>query len=45
MHLVGYLKFKNQYNSFLNSERSDECIDFTMLCVFFCVSVHENVSK
>ncbi|KAF0750355.1 Uncharacterized protein FWK35_00015380 [Aphis craccivora] len=23
----------------LNSERSDECIDFTMMCVFFFVSV------
>ncbi|KAF0765180.1 Uncharacterized protein FWK35_00013239 [Aphis craccivora] len=26
--------------SILDSERSDECIDFTMLCVFFCVSVY-----
>jgi len=26
----------------LDSERSDECIDFTMMCVFyfFCVSVY-----
>ncbi|KAF0743454.1 Uncharacterized protein FWK35_00011529 [Aphis craccivora] len=23
---------------FLDSERSDECIDFTMMCVFFCLS-------
>ncbi|KAF0752796.1 Uncharacterized protein FWK35_00031390 [Aphis craccivora] len=23
----------------LHSERSDECIDFTMMCVFFFVSV------
>ncbi|KAF0717294.1 hypothetical protein FWK35_00031604 [Aphis craccivora] len=32
----------------LDSERSDECIDFTMLCVFFfffCVCVHKKVSK
>jgi len=26
----------------LESERSDECIDFTMMCVFF-VSVYSNV--
>ncbi|KAF0768688.1 Uncharacterized protein FWK35_00010805 [Aphis craccivora] len=25
---------------FLDSERNDECIDFTMLCVFFFVSVY-----
>ncbi|KAF0761134.1 Uncharacterized protein FWK35_00006880 [Aphis craccivora] len=28
---------------FIHSELSDECIDFTMLCVFF-VSVHENIN-
>ncbi|KAF0765223.1 hypothetical protein FWK35_00008104 [Aphis craccivora] len=40
----------NSYNLrflILDSERSDECIDFTMLCVFFffCVCVHKKVSK
>ncbi|KAF0748634.1 hypothetical protein FWK35_00013265 [Aphis craccivora] len=29
----------------LDSERSDECIDFTKLCVFLCVCVHDHVSK
>ncbi|KAF0768807.1 Uncharacterized protein FWK35_00017209 [Aphis craccivora] len=28
------------HETFLDSERSDECIDFTMLCVFFFVSVY-----
>ncbi|KAF0763069.1 Uncharacterized protein FWK35_00010827 [Aphis craccivora] len=28
---------------YLHSERSDERIDFTMLCVFFCVCVYEKV--
>ncbi|KAF0771464.1 Uncharacterized protein FWK35_00004590 [Aphis craccivora] len=28
-----------------NSERSDECIDFTMMCVFFCVSVYSITSR
>ncbi|KAF0750676.1 Uncharacterized protein FWK35_00037503 [Aphis craccivora] len=26
-------------NNLLDSERSDECIDFTMMCVFFFVFV------
>ncbi|KAF0715908.1 Uncharacterized protein FWK35_00031111 [Aphis craccivora] len=31
---------------FLDSERSDECIDFTMMCVvFFCVSVYSITSR
>ncbi|KAF0759164.1 Uncharacterized protein FWK35_00031853 [Aphis craccivora] len=30
----------------LNSERSEECIDFTMMCVFFfCVSVYSITSR
>ncbi|KAE9539722.1 hypothetical protein AGLY_004974 [Aphis glycines] len=29
----------DQYDSESHSERSDECIDFTMMCVFFFVSV------
>jgi len=36
-------------NYILNSEWSDECIDFTMMCVFFLVFVsmylHHNLSK
>ncbi|KAF0756528.1 Uncharacterized protein FWK35_00008118 [Aphis craccivora] len=28
------------YVFFLDSERCDECIDFTMMCVFFFVSVY-----
>ncbi|KAF0714872.1 hypothetical protein FWK35_00030246 [Aphis craccivora] len=27
----------------LDSERSDECIDFTMLCFFFCVCLWTRV--
>ncbi|KAF0707204.1 Uncharacterized protein FWK35_00032577, partial [Aphis craccivora] len=27
--------YNSLYASILDSERSDECIDFTMLCVFF----------
>ena len=29
----------------LDSERSDECIDFTMMCVFFFVSVYSITSQ
>ncbi|KAE9537966.1 hypothetical protein AGLY_005938 [Aphis glycines] len=34
-------------NSFTthDSERSDECIDSTMMCVFFCVSVYSITSR
>ncbi|KAF0750614.1 Uncharacterized protein FWK35_00019140, partial [Aphis craccivora] len=28
----------------INSERNDECIDFTMMCFFFCVSVYSITS-
>ncbi|KAF0760833.1 Uncharacterized protein FWK35_00004384, partial [Aphis craccivora] len=38
-----YLKFSP--NVYVNSERSEECIDFTMMCVFFfcfCVCVQHN---
>ncbi|KAF0762369.1 hypothetical protein FWK35_00023102, partial [Aphis craccivora] len=45
-----YLKifiFKNLHQKeirTINSERSDECIDFTMLCVFFfCLCTQERV--
>jgi len=27
------------YNNILDSERSDECIDFTIICVFFLFCV------
>ncbi|KAF0760712.1 Uncharacterized protein FWK35_00014769, partial [Aphis craccivora] len=30
---------------FLDSERSDECIDFTMLCFFFCVSLYTRTCR
>ncbi|KAF0766422.1 Uncharacterized protein FWK35_00011568 [Aphis craccivora] len=34
-----------RFAQFLNSERSDECIDFTMLCVFFlCRCIRERVN-
>ncbi|KAF0770712.1 Uncharacterized protein FWK35_00004737, partial [Aphis craccivora] len=29
----------------LDSKRSDECIDFKMMCVFFCVSVYSKTSR
>jgi len=28
-------EFKSRYLHILDSKRSDECIDFTMMCVFF----------
>ncbi|KAF0769536.1 Uncharacterized protein FWK35_00017254, partial [Aphis craccivora] len=33
------------YYYFLDSERSNECIDFTMMCVFFFVSVYSITSR
>ncbi|KAF0756726.1 Uncharacterized protein FWK35_00018728 [Aphis craccivora] len=42
-----FLKTKFNIFLFINSERSDECIDFTMMCVFFflCVSVYSITSR
>jgi len=40
------LKFLNFIDTLvLDSERSDKCIDSTILCVFFCVYLHHNLSK
>ncbi|KAE9527307.1 hypothetical protein AGLY_013005 [Aphis glycines] len=47
-HADDYLVNINSRNKqqLLNSERSDECIDFTMMCVFFfCVSVYSITSR
>jgi len=35
-------KIQNQFKTFLNFERSDECIDSTIVSVY---SVHHNLSK
>jgi len=32
-------------SDFYYSERSDECIDFTMMCVFFYVSVYSITNR
>ncbi|KAF0773639.1 Uncharacterized protein FWK35_00002152 [Aphis craccivora] len=37
------LDVSNKITSVLDSERSDECIDFTMMCVFFVVVVFVSV--
>ncbi|KAF0750935.1 Uncharacterized protein FWK35_00031388, partial [Aphis craccivora] len=40
------LNIVNHLHKFLfteDSERSDECIDFTMLCVFLCLCIRERV--
>ncbi|KAF0772733.1 Uncharacterized protein FWK35_00007800, partial [Aphis craccivora] len=49
LFLFAKFLFFGSHRYIFDSERSDECIDFTMLCVLFiffvCVCVHENVSK
>ncbi|KAF0748376.1 Uncharacterized protein FWK35_00031479, partial [Aphis craccivora] len=40
-----FTQYQFSTKSILNSDRSDECIDFTMLCVFFflCLCTRESV--
>ncbi|KAF0762906.1 Uncharacterized protein FWK35_00026977 [Aphis craccivora] len=44
-----HLKFRKHLSNWvgviIDSERSDECIDFTMMCVFFFVSVYSITSR
>ncbi|KAF0735040.1 Uncharacterized protein FWK35_00034032, partial [Aphis craccivora] len=51
IRVIGVISYNYMYKKMifqkqiLNSERSDECIDFTMMCVFFFMSVYSITSQ